>query len=227
MARSETITAPPTLTEQIERAIADLRSRHAEVRRLDKESTELASSDVERSIELDLRARAIERFCTRQKAILEELIRKRHQEQFSQYVARLNAIVAAKKEHVREVAEKLNAACLELNSAAIKVASIETQGLSGRDLLKFSPSPTATGHHPFEGPIANALAFRLGSLDRAAWDIRAHAADKNFYPRNLVDGITFSELRVALGQDLRLDAFEIDEPEPVDLMAEIAGRRTN
>jgi hypothetical protein len=206
-------TVPLSLVEQIERGIADLRERRAEVRRLDKESAELANSDVERSIELDLRARAIERFCTRQRAIIEDLIRQRHQAEYEEHCRLVDDLYNRKITEARAVAEALRKAGADVHDAIQRLAKIGGGDLSGDTLLKDTPRGS------FGGQIAGLLGFRLSSLARAALNLKRHGADVSYFPQgNMSDNLCFAELRQSI-KDLVFEKFEIIDEEPEPLVA--------
>ena len=201
-ASKEKPTAAPTLTAQIESAVAELAQRK-EVKRLDRESAEIAGSNVEQSIQLDVRARAIEKWCTRERERIEELIKARHAEQLAEREDAIRAVLETEIAKVEALAEELAAEGIEYNRAAARLYAIgyrspNAPGLSGPDLLSFAPPPRPDGENPFEDQIRTGLAFRRSSLSRGAGYLLALARNPNFSWPNPSDGMAMNELRSKL-----------------------------
>jgi hypothetical protein len=216
MARQPQPSPAENIADKIMALRSELRERRQEVKDLDAKAAQLAGSDPEASISANTRARSVERYIRGRETALVDLIRQAHAQQAAEHFALIDALVERKKAEAHELAEQLNAACAEVNAAALKLARIGTPnrnvGLSGTEL--FSWQPTTSGH-PFESTIRDRLGFRIASLERAAGDLRIHAAEKSFYPANISDGICFSELRSEL-PDLHLEDFtEVPDFEPV------------
>ncbi len=222
MAREKPDTVPaPTLTEQIEAAITTLQERRAEVKRLDEESSELAGSDVEASILRDVRARSIEKWCGRERVRVEDLIKKRHAEQLTAYLKRIDQLYESLSGQAKAAAEKLREAAKEAYAALVRMREISGGGVSGAEVLKNVPTTN------FERQIAEDLGGAITGLARGIVALRQHAQNRDYFPGggpgggNMYDSMMFSNLRQAMGGDLELDRFPDleEEPEPVAVVA--------
>ena len=216
MARQPDTAPAPGILDRIAALRAELRERRAEVRRLDKESAELAGSDAEASITKDQRARAIERYVRTRETALVDLCAARRNEQLGLRDGEIRALLEKKSAEARAAAGELHKAGAEVFAAISHMLKIAgSGGLSGQELLKSTP------RSDFTAEISRLLTFRLASLARAASALSRTARDPSFVPAGASDGMTWSELKAAL-PDFRLDVIEPErEPEPEPSMAEL------
>ena len=230
MARTkETATvAEPSTVEKIADLITEIRARREEVNRLDEQSAKLAATDTERSIEADQRARAVERFIERRQLVLEDLIKTRHAEEFSERDAAVDALAAQEIEKAKALAESLRTASTAFFEAARTLAGIGAYsppnippGLSGPSLLGWEAGQKLPSESPFLRKIERGLAFRIDSLRRAAENVKRMARDPGFMPVNPVDGIEFVSLRDKLPA-FAPEEFIVEESETVDLLPNMA-----
>jgi hypothetical protein len=222
MAKKETTIAERSVLEKIGELIAEIRTKRAEVRRLDAESAELAATDTERSIDVDQRARAVERFIERRKLVIEDLIRERHAQQFAERDADIEALLWKRIHDAEDLAERLAAAVDVFTQAADALAAIGARSenapfMSGRDLISSISAAAA-----MKAKIRSGLAFRKDSLARGAGVLRRAARDPSYYPTNASDGMSFVELRDCL-PPFALDSFTVEEdPEAAPALVDAA-----
>ena len=187
-----------TIVEQIEQAAEEIKRRKREVKDLDAEAEQLAASDPDHSIELDMKARSTERLIARLMLTFQALVKARHQEQYAGHVVLIEAVVAKKSAEAQELAKRLAAACVEVNRAALVLADIgfhreHVPGLCGKDLLKWNPTKEG---HPYADDIRQAVNLRISALGRASFDLRNHLRNPSFFPKgNILSTMTFTELR--------------------------------
>lgn len=164
----------------------------------------------------------MERFCTRQRAIIDDLVKQLHLEALGERDKQIDDLVGRKAVEAQALAEELRKASDAFFENALALARIgrpgsAPEGLTGRGLLGWTDSQIPKSS-PFEKRIADALAFHLSALSRGAAALKHAARRPEYMPVNISDSQTFVALRSEL-PDFHLEAITVDEPEPVDLMA--------
>ena len=165
-----------SILEQIEQTAEEIKRRRLEVKDLDAEAAQLIASDADRSVELDLKARALERLIARLVLTFNDQVKTRHQEQYQAHVALIENLVAKKTREAEALAEALRKAGVEAYEAIQRLAKIGHGDLSGDNLLRKYPRGS------FEEEIRGLLGFRVSSLGRAGWDLQQHAGNVNYFP---------------------------------------------
>jgi hypothetical protein len=211
-----------TILQQIEQGIEILREKRAESRTLQAQAAELAASgDVEGSIRAEERAAAVSKFCVRQKTIVEEKIRARHSQQLAEYWKRIDELYERLSAEAKAAAEQLRKAGAEVYAALLRMREINGGGLSGAEVLQSVPTTN------FEHQISQILGGALTGLARGVMALRQHAQNRDYFPGgpqgwNLYDAAMFASLRTAMGGDLELERWDLEEePEEPVAAAEV------